>query len=157
MKFIPEVERVKVNLSVQKEKCEDLKLKLTALEQKDKTNLAMILSLQEENRALKSTLSLQEESQKKLQTINSELESWINHVEDTPDNSQVSPKTLVFKHKQKERKQFLSKVPRGPLIIPWQGKILTPSPSQLRIFQGNLDEIASKLGSREPVGKEKFY
>ncbi len=74
-----------------------------------------------------------------------------------PDNSQVSPKTLVFKHKQKERKQFLSKAPRGLLIIPWQGKILTPSPFQLRNFQGNLDQIASKLGSREPVGKEKFY
>jgi len=34
-----------------------------------------------------------------------------------------------------------------PLIIPWKGRILTPTPNQLRQYEGDLNEIAKNLGS----------
>lgn len=40
------------------------------------------------------------------------------------------------------------------IFIPWKGKILTPTPSQLRHFEGNLNKISVDIGSRDPVGKE---
>ena len=43
------------------------------------------------------------------------------------------------------------------LLIPWKGKILTPTPPQLRQYAGNLNEIAKNVGSREPEGKEAQY
>jgi len=44
-----------------------------------------------------------------------------------------------------------------PLIIPWRGRILTPTVNQLREFKGDLNLISQVLGSREPSGEERNY
>jgi len=43
------------------------------------------------------------------------------------------------------------------LIIPWKGRILTPTINQLREFEGNLNLISQVLGSREPKPEERNY
>lgn len=53
---------------------------------------------------------------------------------------------------------------RGPgikkentLILPWRGKILTPTFNQLRKYGGNLDAIMANLGYHEPEGPQRNY
>jgi len=43
------------------------------------------------------------------------------------------------------------------LIIPWRGRILTPTIDQLREFEGDLDLISQMLGSRDPKPNERNY
>jgi len=43
------------------------------------------------------------------------------------------------------------------LTIPWNGRILTPTLTQLREFQGDLDLIEQALGSRSPKPEEKNF
>jgi len=50
-----------------------------------------------------------------------------------------------------------SQIEGQSFVIPWRGRILTPTPSQLRKYAGNLDNIAKSVGSREPEGKETYY
>jgi len=51
-----------------------------------------------------------------------------------------------------ERKQI-----QGTLIIPWKGRILTPTYNQLRKHEGNLNSIERALGSRSPQWHERNY
>lgn len=43
------------------------------------------------------------------------------------------------------------------ITIPWKNRIITPTHLQLKEFKGNLTDIFNSLGSRSPIGKEKFY
>ena len=49
--------------------------------------------------------------------------------------------------------------PRGErrFIIPWKGKILTPTANELRKYEGNLNNIQANIGSREPNEKERSF
>ena len=47
--------------------------------------------------------------------------------------------------------------PSKHLVIPWKGRILTPTTNQLREFEGNLNVISQVLGSREPTLEERNY
>ena len=41
--------------------------------------------------------------------------------------------------------------------IPWKGKILTPTANELRKFEGNLNNIQTHLGYREPNERERQF
>ena len=62
----------------------------------------------------------------------------------------------IHDHTQEIDKPYSGKT-EEPLTIPWKGRILTPTPSQLRESQGNLDNVIAKGLSREPEGKEAHW
>lgn len=50
-----------------------------------------------------------------------------------------------------------SKTKGSSIFIPWRGKVLTPTPTQIREHGGDLHKIYEKIGFRDPIGKEKQY
>ena len=43
------------------------------------------------------------------------------------------------------------------IFIPWKGKVLTPSPSQILTYEGDLNRIYQEIGYREPNEKERQF
>lgn len=71
-----------------------------------------------------------------------------------PKSSNDTFQTSSNETKSKEQVRGTS---MEPFTIPWKGKILTPTPSQLRQYSGDLNEIAKNIGSRSPEGREVFF
>ncbi len=156
------------------------RLKVERLEMRN-VNEVQVTDLLQQVESLKSQISTLQQQQvvdaRELGTRLQELDHFIQDKaigrmeEELPkpvlvDNNNNSSPPMSDLSKPNSRKKLESETikqvnrtgKRTPtLLIPWEGRILTPTRFQLLKFGGSMNEICKNIGSRLPVGRERNF